>query len=161
MRSGNALKSYIDTSTLASTADANVTNASFHLLKKNVYHDGMDATGNHTSMHRPQGWESTLSYTRKFSDLLELNAYLGTAGIKTTRKVRIEAVGGQIGAVSAKNTIRLDFIGKALETDDSTRQLIDGLWYQNFTLRGFYDAGLGASWKFTTISTVATALKTV
>ncbi len=153
---GNALKSYVDTTTSGSTADANITDATFTLQKQNKYHDGMDLSNAHTSMHRPVGWTSQLTFTRKFSDLTEYNAYLGAAGIKTLRRVRITATGAIVGAVSAVNTLQLDFSGKHTAMS-AVPQYVDGVLYQNFTLDGVMDTTLGASWKLTGINNVSTA----
>ena len=149
---GTHLKSYLDTSTMGSTADTNVTAATFTLRRPAVFHDGMSGTGRHTSMHRPDAWETMLTFTRKFSDLTEHDAVYA----KTLRKMRILAEGALVGASTALNTFRLDFVGKH-EPMGEIPSRVNGLWYAEHTLRGVYDATLGASWEFYSINGVSAA----
>lgn len=150
---GTQFKAYIDTSTIGSTADTNVIAADFTYSRPPTFHDGADGTGNHTSMHFPNQVQTHLSITRKFSDKTELNAYTA----KTLRKVRLKCEGAQIGAVSALNTVQLDFIGKVVGHQVTD---VDGIWYATLELDGLYDSSQLASFKFTTISTVSAAYTT-
>jgi hypothetical protein len=157
MALGQQLKSYVDTSTIGTTADPSITEATFRLSRPAAFHDGMDNTGVHTSMHRPQGWSASLTFLRKFSDKTEVDAYLGSSFTKTLRKVRIIAEGAVVGATTARNTIRLDFVGKHVEQGEFGGEYVDGIWYQRFGLEGVYDSALTASWQLYTINTVSTA----
>ncbi len=159
---GNLLASSIDTTTIGSTADTNITTATFTLRVPAVFHDGMDGTAAHTTMHRPMPWETSLTYQRKFSNTTELDAYLGTTfGVKTLRKFYIQAVGPLAGASTVFNTVQFRFTGKYEEKDPAPVR-VDGMWYENFTMRGVYDSATQvASWKFVTINNVATAATTL
>lgn len=152
---GNVLKSYVDTSTIGTTADAEVTEAVWHIANPPSFHPGMDNTGLMTSMHFPSAWATELTLLRKFSDTTELAAYVA----RTLRKVRIIAEGAVIGAATAKNTIQLDFIGKP---GDYTHEWAEnGLLYARIPLMGVYDSTQLASYKLTTISTVSGAYTTL
>lgn len=150
---GNVGKTWLDTTTSGSTADPAITEATFHVGNPPSWHDGLDATSLHTSMHFAQPMSSDLTITRKFGDTTELATYLA----RTTRKFRFKAEGALIGAVSALNTIQLDFIGQIVTHQ---RTWVDGILYATINLMGIYDATLLASYKFTTISTVSAAYTT-
>lgn len=136
---GSQLASYIDTSTIGSTADTNVTAARFTLTNPVSWHDGMDGTSGHTSAHHSLQWTPALTLTRKFSDLTELNAYVA----KTVRKVRLAATGGIVGATTATNYFALDFYGVPM---DHRVVESDGMWYAEIDLEGIYDSTATTSW---------------
>ena len=152
---GNYGKTFVDTSTMGSTADPEITSGTFTLNRPPAFHDGLDGTGNHTSMHRAMGWTTDLTFQRKFSNLIEYNAYVGTASVKTLRKVRVLFEGALAGAATAKHTVRLDFVGKHVTISEP--EWLDGLYYATHTLRGVMDTTNGASWKFVTINAIAAA----
>lgn len=151
---GNVAKTFVDTSTLGSTADPNVTEATLHVANPPAFHDGLDATGLHTSMHFPNPMASEMTLVRKFSDVTELNAWLA----RTVRKVRILIEGAVIGATTAKNTIQVDFVG---QPSAHQHTWVDGILYASITLSGIYDPTLLASWMVTTISTAPAAYTTL
>lgn len=136
---GNQLAAYVDTTTIGSTADTNVSAARFSLTNPVSFHDGMDGTQGHTSAHHSLQWTPMLTLTRKFSDLTELNAYVA----KTTRKVRIFSTGGIVGATTATNQFYLDFYGKPM---DHRVVAADGMWYAEIDLEGIYDTTATTSW---------------
>lgn len=136
---GNQIKTYVDTSTIGSTLDTNITQVRFSLANPVSFHDGFDGTRGHTSAHHSQQWTPLMTVTRKFSDLTELNAYL--AG--TTRKVRTFAEGDVVGGSTATNQFTLDFYGKP---KDHRQTEIDGLVYAEIDLEGYYDTTATTSW---------------
>lgn len=150
---GNVVKSYVDTSTIGSTADPEITEATLHIGNAPAFHYGLDGTSLATSMHFPNPMVTDLTITRKFSNTTELAAYLA----RTLRKIRNIAEGAVIGAATAKNTIQADFIGKAATHQHTW---VDGLLYAQIQYLGVYDATQTASVKFTTISTVSAAYTT-
>lgn len=154
--SGLNNKSYVDTSYggIGGTADTNIMEATFHWQRDPSFHDGLDGTGLHTSMHFPGQELAELTVTRKFSDTTELAAYIA----RTTRAVRLINEGAQVGAVSALNTIKLDFVGKPME---HTHTEVDRMLYANIRYEGIYDSTLLSSWAFTTINDVSTAYTSV
>lgn len=150
---GNNNKTYVDTATAGTTPDPEITTAVFHWSRPAAFHDGMDATGLHTSMHFPGFQMSEMTLTRKFSDKTELNAYTA----KTLRKINVLTEGALIGGVSAKNTVKLEFIGKS---DTHQHTYVDGLLYASVHYLGVYDSTLLSSWAVTTISTTSAAYTT-
>jgi hypothetical protein len=136
---GNQLISYVDTSTIGTTGDTDIMSARFQLVNPLTFHDGMDGQNGHTSAHHALQWTPTMTLTAKFSDLTELNAYVA----RTTRKVRIASVGDVVGATTATNLIRFDFIGSPV---DHRITAVDGLWYSEIDLEGIYDDTLTTSW---------------
>ena len=152
---GNYGKTFVDTATMGSTADPEITSGTFTYNRPAAFHDGLDQTGNHTSMHRAMGWTTQLTFQRKFSNMTEYNAYIGTAAVKTLRKVRVLFEGPLAGAATAKHTVRLDFVGKHVSLSDP--EWVDGLYYATHTLDGVYDATNVASWDFLTINATAAA----
>lgn len=147
---GNTLKSYVDTTTIATTADPEVTSAVLHIGSEAAFHDGMDNTGLHTTMHFPNPWDVTMTLQRKFSNTLELAAYIA----RTTRKIEIISEGAVVGGTTAKNTFKTDFIGKPM---DYTHAEVDGMIYADIPYAGIYDATQLASFKFTSINAVSGA----
>jgi hypothetical protein len=157
---GQQFKTYFDASTMGSTADANITEVTLRVNRPASFHDGMDNTALHSSMHRANGWTSQLSIVRKFSDATELDAYMGSNFAKTTRKVRTIAEGAVVGATTAKNTLRVDFVGKYTDKSEYGGQNVDGIWYQNLTLDGIYDSTLTADYEIFTQNSISAAYTT-
>jgi len=151
---GNNLLSYVDSSygSIGGTADTNVTSATWSWQRPAVFHDGMDGTALHTSMHFPAQETSTLSLNRKFSDVTELNAYIA----KTQRAIRLKAEGSLIGAVSAKNTTQLDFVG-TYQPGGHVHAAQDDMLYATLNFEEVYDSTLTAGWAITTINAVSAA----
>lgn len=133
-----------------STADPEVMEATFHVQQEPSFHDGMDNTGLHTSMHFPGQWLSELTVTRKFSDTNALSAYVA----RTTQHYRVINEGALVGAVSAKNTIQLDFVGKPMEHSHTE---VDRMLYATVRHEGVYDSTLLSSWAINTINNVSAA----
>ena len=150
---GNMFKAYVDTSTMGSTADTNVTSGAFTFARPPSWHDGADGTGLHTEMLFPMPMASGLQMVRKFANTTEYAAFKA----KTLRKVRLICEGALVGAATALATIQLDFVGK-LVTHQAT--WVDGILYANLGYQGVYDSTLGASWAVTTINTVSAAYTT-
>ena len=157
---GQQLKAYVDTTAggLGGTGDTNITEFDLDINRPALFHDGMDGTGVHTSMHRGNA-EITASFLRKFNDLIEYNAWKGATYAKTLRAIRVEATGAKVGAATALNTIRADFVGKAIDSGQFPER-VDGMFYQRINLAGVYDATLGASAELYTLNSVSAAYDT-
>lgn len=154
--SGLQNKAYVESAYNASisTADPEMMEFTFHIQQDPSFHDGLDNTGLHTSMHFPGQWLAEATVTRKFSDTTELAAYIA----KTTRHIRLVNEGALVGAVSAKNTIQTDFVGKPME---HTHTEVDRMLYASIRYEGIYDSTHLASWAFKTINAVSTAYTSV
>ena len=139
---GNQVAAYVDSTygSIGGTADDQITNATFNLVNPLTLHDGFDGVNGHTSGHLAQQWTPTLTISRRFSDKTELTAYVN----KTQRAIRLQATGGVVGASTATNILRLDFVGSPT---DHRAQAQDGLWYAEIDYEGIYDATLGTSWE--------------
>ncbi len=155
---GQQFKAYIDTTegNLGTTNDKEVVEAEFHFLRPAMFHDGADGTDSHTEMLRPEQWTSEFSYIRKFDSVAEYDLYIGTAFAKTQRALRMEFIGAIVGDTAATNTFQLNFIGKYIDMDAVPLRR-DGIWYQEFNLKGTYEATQGASWNIFTQNDVAAA----
>ena len=147
---GNQISTYVDTTTIGSTADTNVTAARFTLTNPVSFHDGFDGVNGHTSAYFAQPWTPTLTLTRLFADMTEFNAYIA----RTNRKVRIQANGGVVGATTATNRFILDFYGSIM---DHRQTEVDGLIYAEIDLEGYYDSTFTTSWGAVVYNGVATA----
>jgi hypothetical protein len=111
-------------------------------------------------MHRPGPVESTLTFVRKFSDMTEYNKYTGAAYAKGLRVVRFEFEGATIGAVDAKETFQLDFVGKYAGPRGAMESR-NGILYQQHALKGLYSSDIGAAWEMfhqNSVSQAATVL---
>lgn len=139
---GNQLTAYVDSTygSIGSTADDQITSASFGLQLPVTFHDGMDGQNGHTSAHYAQQWEPTMSITRRFSDTTELDAYVN----RTTRALRFFAEGDVVGASTATNQFQFDAV---VSPTDYRPTQVDGLWYAEIDFEGIYDATLGTTWE--------------
>jgi hypothetical protein len=158
---GQQFAGFIDANAagLGGTADANITEAEFSFTRTAQFHDGADGSDAHTSMHRPDGWASELTFTRKFADITEYDHYIGTAFAKGLRAVRLETTGRVVGGTTEPERIQLNFIGKYVD-NGAVPVRVDGMWYQEFSMQGLYDATQGASWQFVTVNDVTAAYTT-
>lgn len=147
---GNQIATYVDTTTIGSTADTNLTTVTFNLDSPLSFHDGFDANPQHTSAHLAQQWTPTVTISRKFSDLTELNAYFN----RTTRKIRVKATGDIVGATTAVNEFRLDLYGQAT---DHRQTEIDGLIYAEIDYELIRDSTVTTSWEVFLRNNVAAA----
>lgn len=145
-------KAYVESAYNASisTLDDDIMEATLHIQQDPSFHDGMDGTALHTSMHFPGQWLAELTVTRKFSDTTELAAYIA----RTRRHVRLLNEGALIGASTALATVQADFVGYPM---DHTHTEVDRMLYANIRFEGAYDSTLLSSWAFKTINTVSAA----
>lgn len=145
-------KAYVESSYNASisTADPEIMEATWHWQRNPSFHDGMDGSALHTSMHFPDFELSELNVTRKFSNTTELAAYIA----RTTRHVRLINEGALVGSSTALNTIQLDFVGKPMEHAHTE---VDRMLYANIRYEGIYDSTLLSSWAVKTINAVSGA----
>jgi len=147
---GNEIATYIDSGTVGITADTEVTTVRFDLQNPLSYHDGFDGVNGHTSAHHSLQWTPTMTIGRKFSDLDELDAYVA----KTTRMVQVKATGDIVGATTAVNEFKFDFVGKPM---DHRQTEIDGLVYSEIDLEGIYDSTMTTCWEVFLRNSVAAA----
>lgn len=128
---GTTTAVYIDPSTIGTTADANVIEASFTLNNGFAYLDTLNGTNVAKDLLRPSPRTWRLELTRYYADDTERDAYVA----KTLRKIRIQTTGPALG--SSNYRIRLDTYGiiDSVETAD-----VDGMGTERITILPQYDA---------------------
>ncbi|HET7128932.1 MAG TPA: hypothetical protein VFJ93_07650 [Gaiellaceae bacterium] len=149
---GNSVRSYVNGtgSAFGTTADTRINQATFEVTYGYVYRDGFDGTSNAIEVVRTGFRESKLTVQRYFNDKTELDAYIA----KTSRRIRIAATGGLIGATTAVRTIQLDFGGVA---DAHSAADVNGMIYANIEYQPIDDSSIGPNdFKWTVIDTQAT-----
>lgn len=130
---GTGTAVYIDTTTIGSTADPNILDASWTLTNGYTYLDTLNATNTATSILRPGPRSWRLNVTRYYANDTELDLYL----TKALRKVRIKTEGPIIPTTAVKNTITLDLYG-VWESYEKTE--VDGLGVEKMTLAPLYNS---------------------
>ena len=130
---GTGTAVYIDTTTIGSTADPNILDASWTLTNGYTYLDTLNATNTATSILRPGARSWRLNVTRYYANDTELDLYL----TKAVRKVRIKTEGPIIPTTAVKNSITLDLYG-VWESYEKTE--VDGLGVEKMTLAPLYNS---------------------
>ena len=140
---GPVTQVWVDTSTIGTTADPNILEATWKLDNKWTYLDTLDATNVAAQIIRPDMREWTLDVVRYFADKTELTAYLA----KTERKVRVQSLGPTLGGSAYR--IRLDAYGY---WDLNSYANVNGLIVANMTLANLYDATATTDFTFEAVS---------
>lgn len=147
---GNGTRTYLNGtgSAFGTTADTRINQATFEVDNGYVYRDGFDGTPNAIEIVRTKPRMSSLTFQRYFNDKTELDAFIA----KTTRRLRILNEGAVVGAVTAKNTLRLDYAGVAKVHDQANS---DGLIYANIGLEPLNDSSILSDFKWYVLNTSA------
>ena len=126
----------IDTTTLGSTADNDVTNVAFTMNNNfvNLFTLNNSAAAQDTFRPNARTWQAVV--TRYWRNDTELDAYVA----KTIRKIRIRTLGQVLGASNYKLDLELYgvYTGR-------TWQNVDGLMMEQLTLQPLYDTTAGTS----------------
>lgn len=123
---------YIDASTIGTTADANILDASWTLTNGFTYLDTLNGTNAATRILRPAARTWRLQVTRYYANDTELDAYLA----KTLRKIRVRTTGPTIaGGSTYRQDLDLYGVWDAYEKTEA-----DGLGVERMTLVPQYDA---------------------
>jgi hypothetical protein len=122
---GTTTAVYIDSSTIGSTADANVVEAEFKLDNGLVVTNGLNATGTGIEVSRPNPVTWELKLTRLFQTNTERTAYYA----KTERKVRVLCTGPSLGGTNYK--LQLDCWGVIDNVEEAD---VDGVGAETITL---------------------------
>lgn len=138
----------IDTTTIGTTADADVMDAEFSLKNDWVYLDTLNNTAVAQELLRtkPKSWE--LALTRYYRNDTELDLMIN----KTPRKVRVETVGPVLGGSTYR--IRLDCYG-VYDGDRYEKSEVDGIGVEKFVLVGQYDTTAVTDMSLEVVSTEA------
>lgn len=144
---GNNTLTYLNStaSAFGATADTRINQATWEVTNGYVYRDGFDGTSTAMEIIRSGQRQSRVTMQRYFNDKTELDAYIA----KTTRRLRVKSEGALVGAVSALNTLQLDFAGVP-EVHNVAES--DGLIYANIELAPLEDSSLASDFKWTVIN---------
>lgn len=122
---------YIDSTTLGSTADGDVMEASWTLTNGLTYLDTMDGTNVAKELLRPKPRTWRLQLTRYYRNDTELDAYVA----KTLRKIRVRTTGPSLGGSAYKLDGEFYAIPDGYEKAD-----VDGMGVEKITFLPQYDA---------------------
>ena len=138
---------YIDATTIGSTADTSVQEATFTLTRGLVRRDVLDGTSAALDTVAPVAREARLEIVRYFTNRNELDKFL----TKSERKIRIAVTGPTLGAGNYEFT--LDFYGVA---DTHEIAEVDGVIVANITYRGIVDSSASTDFSITVKNNLAT-----
>jgi len=131
---------YIDATTIGSTADTSVQEATFTLTRGLVRREVLDGTSAAVDTVAPVARQARLEIVRYFTNRNELDKFL----LKSERKIRIAVTGPTLGAGNYEFT--LDFYGVA-DTHDIAE--VDGVIVANITYRGIVDSSASTDFSIT------------
>jgi hypothetical protein len=129
-------QTYIDATTIGSTADSNVTSVDWTLNLDPVPFYGLNASQAASAIYRPHHRQWTATIVRQFVNSNEWTIYNN----KAERKVRVKTTGPSLGA--SNYIIQLDLYGvytSRAYTD------VDGIITETLTLEPIYDTGVSGS----------------
>jgi hypothetical protein len=138
---------YIDATTIGSTADTSVQEATFTLTRGLVRRDALDGTSAAVDTVAPVARQARLEIVRYFTNRNELDKFL----LKSERKIRIAVTGPTLGAGNYEFT--LDFYGVA---DTHEIAEVDGVIVANITYRGIVDSSASTDFSITVKNNLAT-----
>lgn len=137
----------IDTTTIGTTADNQVTNIEFTLTNNWASLYSLNNTASAQSTFRPNAVSWSAVFTRYWETDVEYEAWK----IKTPRKIRIRTLGIALGA----STYRLDLELYGIWTNRTWID-VDGLRMEQLTLSPRFDTGAGTSKRLVVVSALAT-----
>jgi hypothetical protein len=138
---------YIDATTIGSTADTSVQEATFTLTRGLVRRDALDGTSAAVDTVAPVARQARLEIVRYFTNRNELDKFL----LKSERKIRIAVTGPTLGAGNYEFT--LDFYGVA---DTHEIAEVDGVIVANIAYRGIVDSSASTDFSITVKNNLAT-----
>jgi hypothetical protein len=138
---------YIDATTIGTTADTSVQEATFTLTRGLVRRDVLDGTSAALDTVAPVAREARLEIVRYFTNRNELDKFL----TKSERKIRIAVTGPTLGSGNYEFT--LDFYGVA---DTHEIAEVDGVIVANITYRGIVDSSASTDFSITVKNNLAT-----
>jgi len=138
---------YIDATTIGSSADTSVQEATFTLTRGLVRRDVLDGTSAAVDTVAPVARQARLEIVRYFTNRNELDKFL----LKSERKIRIAVTGPTLGAGNYEFT--LDFYGVA---DTHEIAEVDGVIVANITYRGIVDSSASTDFSITVKNNLST-----
>jgi hypothetical protein len=143
---GTLTSTFVDASTMGSTADANITSAEFTVDNKLALLDTLNGTNTAASVQRPEPRTWALNLTRVYANDTERDAYVA----KTLRKVRIRTLGPTLGATNYK--LDTDCYGII---DKITSAEVDGIGAEAITILPQYDSTATTDYGFSLVNSLA------
>lgn len=129
---GTTVASYIDTTTIGTTADPNVQDVEFEIDNGLVVTTGLNATGTGIEIARP----NPVKWSMKLTRLFQTNTERAALYAKTERKVRVLATGPALGGSNYGLTLDAwGFIDGIEEAD------VDGVGAEKITILPLEDTG--------------------
>jgi hypothetical protein len=138
---------YIDATTIGSTADTSVQEATFTLTRGLVRREVLDGTSAAVDTVAPVARQARLEIVRYFTNRNELDKFL----LKSERKIRIAVTGPTLGAGNYEFT--LDFYGVA---DTHEVAEVDGVIVANIAYRGIVDSSASTDFSITVKNNLST-----
>ena len=138
---------YIDATTIGSTADTSVQEATFTLTRGLVRREVLDGTSAAVDTVAPVARQARLEIVRYFTNRNELDKFL----LKSERKIRIDVTGPTLGA--GTYGFQLDFYGVA---DTHEIAEVDGVIVANITFRGIVDSSASTDFSIVVKNNLAT-----
>lgn len=138
---------YIDATTIGSTADTSVQEATFTLTRGLVRREVLDGTSAAVDTVAPVARQARLEIVRYFTNRNELDKFL----LKSERKIRILSTGPTLGAGNYE--FQLDFYGVA---DTHEIAEVDGVIVANITYRGIVDSAASTDFSIVVKNNLAT-----
>lgn len=143
---GTATRVYIDSTTIGTTADDNVFDATWTLTNGFAPRDTMDNTALASALERPavRGWK--LDLTRFYANANERGAY----ATKTPRKIRIKTTGPVLGG--SFYSVQLDLYGYI---DSVSRSDVNGFGAEKLSILPVYDTTAATDFSLTVVNSLA------
>jgi len=130
----NNTQTYIDATTIGTTADTNVVSVDWTLNLNPVPFYSLNNSAGVTSVFRPQHRAWTARIVRQYASNSEWNVY----GTKAERKIRVRSLGTAVAGINDK--VDLDLYGVITERSKSN---VDGITTEELTLEPIVDTGAG------------------
>lgn len=137
---------YLDTTTIGTTSDANVTAVDFTMDLQPVAFYGLNNSQAANGVYRPNHRRWTATITRQFTNDTEWDIYVS----KAERKVRIKTVGPVLGGSNYSAQLDLYGVYTGREWTD-----VDGIITETLTFEPFFDTGVSASSILTVVNATA------
>jgi len=138
---------YIDATTIGSTQDTSVQEATFTLTRGLVRREVLDGTSAAVDTVAPVARQARLEIVRYFTNRNELDKFL----LKSERKIRIDVTGPTLGL--GTYGFQLDFYGVA---DTHEIAEVDGVIVANITYRGIVDSSASTDFSIVVKNNLAT-----
>lgn len=143
---GTLTSFYIDASTIGSTQDSNILEASWTLNNGFQHMDALNGSAYASSVYRPNPQTWSLTFTRVYNSLTERTAYLA----KSEQKIRVKTTGPSLGGSTYSLTLDCYGIVDKLEMAES-----NGIGVEKVTIVPLYDTTATGDFSLTVVNATA------